>query len=379
MKRIDQLSARNSLVSTEGQAVKGMSGVRWIVVAAVLAAGCGGSSGPTSPGNPTGVPASPTGPSPTPVVTGSVTSATDDSAAGNVAFTLTAGGTLVGVSDIGGAFSVGFPAAGLNRTFLAAVGFVTRETNILAPAANLKLSLIPSTFDLASFNQMFRHAQVGGSGAGLTRWTSAPGLVIERRVVEFTEICALTYPALDEEINGVDTDRIIADMRDGYQLLTAGRLGPLASIETQEAEAGSTVSPRQSGKIVVMRGVGLTAKLGFWGYACWSRTADGEVAGGFIILDRDFDSSTNPSLSQYHRSLRMHELGHTLGCQHVSTGRLSVMNSNARTEPNDFDRQAALIATLRPTGNRMPDTDPMSHSATSASPTSQALIWHGAH
>jgi hypothetical protein len=38
------------------------------------------------------------------------------------------------------------------------------------------------------------------------------------------------------------------------------------------------------------------------------------------------------------------------------------MNSQARTEPNDFDRDAARIAFQRPPGNRTPDVDPTSAS-----------------
>ncbi len=75
------------------------------------------------------------------------------------------------------------------------------------------------------------------------------------------------------------------------------------------------------------------------------------------MLDRDFDRSA----SEFKRSLRAHELGHALGYQHV-TGRTSVMNSQGRTEPNDFDRAAARIAFQRPPGNRSPDVDPTSAS-----------------
>jgi hypothetical protein len=59
----------------------------------------------------------------------------------------------------------------------------------------------------------------------------------------------------------------------------------------------------------------------------------------------------------FRRSLRAHELGHALGYSHV-TVRTSVMNSNARTEPNEFDREATQIVYQRPPGNRSPDTDP---------------------
>lgn len=335
-----------------------------------MAAACGGNGSPTRPGTPNPGTGTPPEPQPTPgpfAVTGFAVDATNDAAATRVSFTVN--GTLVGRSGANGTFNVGFPTSGVNRTVITASGFVSRETGITAPGANLRLSLIPATFDLPAFDQMFRH-----SSSGLTRWTSPPGLVLERQVVQFTQVCQQSYQAIDETIGDADRDAILRDMRDGYEILTAGRIGSLTSVSTQTSGAGTTIAPRQDRKIVVIRGAGLTSATGFWGYACWSTTADGEVTSGFIILDNAFEKSTSP----FHRSLRMHELGHTLGCQHVSTGRTSVMNSNARTEPNDFDRQAARIATLRPTGNRTPDTDPAAHAAASLA-ASRAVTWHGAH
>lgn len=345
---------------------------RLVVVLPVALAACGGSRGPNAPE--TNNPGSGGTPVPGPhVVTGTTVSAINGAAAPSVDFTVN--GTLVGRSGAGGTFSVGFPSTGVNRTVLNAAGFVTRDTGVTAPAGAVQLSLIPSSFDLASFDQMFRHQQLAGTGPGLTRWTSAPAIVIERRVLQFTEVNAATYQALDETLTQAEVDSVADDMRAGYDILTAGRLGPPASLTSQEAAAGATVTPRQDRTIVVTRQKGLTTSTGFWGYARWSTTADGEVTSAVIMLDRDFEVSA----SVFHRSLRMHELGHALGCQHISTGRLSVMNSNARTEPNDFDRQSARLASLRPTGNRTPDIDPASHSATTAGRTSQALVWHGAH
>jgi hypothetical protein len=87
------------------------------------------------------------------------------------------------------------------------------------------------------------------------------------------------------------------------------------------------------GSIVVARYEGLTAATTFWGYTRWAWNGAGEMQGGIVMLDRGFDESD----SQYKRSLRTHELGHALGYQHVFA-LTSVMNSNARTEPNAFDR-----------------------------------------
>ncbi|HUF22512.1 MAG TPA: hypothetical protein VMN81_00155 [Vicinamibacterales bacterium] len=359
-----------------------MTIARWMVVLAALAvAGCGSSgSGGGSPTSPGGTqPPPPGGPPPSPgphMVTGSVVSALDDAAgAANVAFT--AADTLVGHSDPGGAFAVGFHTSGTNRTTLTAEGFVTRETGIAAPGSDLRLSLIPSSFDLAAFNQMFRHTQVAGTGAALARWTTPPALVIERRVLQFTSTGATSYTALEETLTDAEVSAIIADMTDGYAILTAGRLGTFESVTTQLTDPGAEVTVSHPGTIVVTRQAGLTGASGFWGYARWA-TSVGAVTRGFIMLDRNFDSSTNPSLSQYHRSLRMHELGHALGCQHV-TGRDSVMNSHARIVPNEFDRQAARIAMLRPPGNRAPDIDPPTNIATTAARTTQPVTWHGAH
>lgn len=308
-------------------------------------------------------------PSPGPfMLTGTMTNVLDGSVLSGVSFTVN--GTLLGSSGGGGSFAIGFPATGTNRSVLAANGYVTRETGITAPGGPITLSLIPSSFDLGAFDQMFR-----SSSTGLTRWRSAPGLVLERRVVQFTNTCAQSYQAIDDVITGAEAESILTDMRDGYTILTDGRLGALASIDQQTAENGATVTTRQDRKIVVYRGAGLTSSTGFWGYACWSLTGDGEVTGGFIVLDRDFDKNPSP----FHRSLRMHELGHTLGCNHVNISRLSVMNSNARTEPNEFDRQSARIASLRPTGNRAPDTDPVTHVATTAGRITKTVTWHGAH
>jgi hypothetical protein len=57
--------------------------------------------------------------------------------------------------------------------------------------------------------------------------------------------------------------------------------------------------------------------------------------------------------------LRIHELGHALGYQHV-TSRTSIMNPALGPEPSQFDREGAIIAFQRPPGNRAPDTDPKS-------------------
>jgi predicted Zn-dependent protease len=46
------------------------------------------------------------------------------------------------------------------------------------------------------------------------------------------------------------------------------------------------------------------------------------------------------------RLLRIHELGHALGYNHVKSRR-SIMNPTLGSEPTDFDRRAAMVAFRR--------------------------------
>ena len=84
------------------------------------------------------------------------------------------------------------------------------------------------------------------------------------------------------------------------------------------------------------------------GYGLWSEQPDGSIGGGAMYLDRDFDRDDNRR-----RLLRIHELGHALGYQHVES-RTSIMNPSIGPEPTEFDRAGAIIAFARPVGNRSP-------------------------
>ena len=90
------------------------------------------------------------------------------------------------------------------------------------------------------------------------------------------------------------------------------------------------------------------------GYGQWSDSRDGSIVGGAMYLDRDFDRDDNRR-----RLLRIHELGHALGYQHVES-RTSIMNPSIGPEPTEFDRAGAVIAFSRPVGNKSPDVDPSS-------------------
>jgi hypothetical protein len=90
------------------------------------------------------------------------------------------------------------------------------------------------------------------------------------------------------------------------------------------------------------------------GYGSWAEKPDGSIAGGAMFLDKEFDRDDSRR-----RLLRIHELGHALGYQHVNS-RTSIMNPSIGPEPTDFDRAGAIIAFQRPVGNKAPDVDPSS-------------------
>jgi hypothetical protein len=224
---------------------------------------------------------------------------------------------------------------------------VERVTRLRVPGPDATLSLMPASLDLGAFNQMFR-------GAGeLHRWTDAPRLVVQRRALQFTDVSAASYKALESVMSEEEVAGLIADLQWALPQLTGDRFHAFAGHEVELAAEGADVAVSRPGAILVARYVGLTTGTTFWGYGRWSWNSLGELQAGILKIDHGFDTSGSP----FRRSLRAHELGHTLGYRHV-TLRDSVMQSHARTEPNQFDRDGARLAFQRPPGNRPPDIDP---------------------
>jgi hypothetical protein len=227
---------------------------------------------------------------------------------------------------------------------------VERRTNVRVPGADLLVSLISGQFDLKAFDEMFRAPQ-------LRRWTSAPPLLLETRALQFTDVNMIDAVALADVMPEAEATSLVNDLTWALPQLTGGQFTAFATITKQQSIQGQRVELLKDDVITVSRVVGLRAATGFDGYGRWRFETDGRIVAGIVMLDRDFDRSA----SEFKRSLRAHELGHALGYQHV-TARTSVMNSQGRTEPNDFDRAAARIAFQRPPGNRSPDVDPTSAS-----------------
>jgi hypothetical protein len=253
-------------------------------------------------------------------------------------------------ADGSGMFSVEVGSAGTHRIKISAGSIVDRDTAIVGPAAErIRLTLIPTSFDLAAFDEMFRTAN-----SRLQRWTTAPALVVVASVMAYHAGGSAEYEATAEQLSEEEAEQMVAHLREGLEVLTGGTFSSFASVSIERPAAGTRVAVQRGGRVVVGRYTGIVTMVNTIGYGQWSELPDGTVVGGAVFLDRDFDRD-----DQRRRLLRIHELGHALGYLHVKT-RTSIMNPAIGPEPTEFDRVAARIAFQRPPGNRAPDADPVS-------------------
>jgi Matrixin len=279
------------------------------------------------------------------VLQGQAVSAIDGTAPGAVSVQV---GSRFGIqSDENGYFEVDVGAAGTHTLTVSGNKIVERQTTVTTPTADrAKVTVIPSTFDMAAFSEMFR------SGGRLQRWTTKPSLVIVGSIMRYVSGNTDRFQATGERLTDDEVTRLLEHLNEGLFLLTAGNYTTFASVTVEWPNAGDEVAVQRTGSVVIGRYTGVRAMTNTIGYGSWAERPDGTIVGGSIWLDRDFDRD-----DARRRLLRIHELGHALGYNHV-TARSSVMNPAIGPEPTDFDRAGAAIAFQRPVGNVAPDTDP---------------------
>lgn len=209
-----------------------------------------------------------------------------------------------------------------------------------------RLSLMPASFDLHAFDEMFRTAN-----SRLQRWTTRPSLVVLGTVMNYRGP-AEEFNATSEQMSDDEISLLVAHLNEGLALMTGGTYTSFADVKIERMAAGDRSSVARAGSIVVGRYNGVQTFAQTIGYGTWAENEVGAVVGGAMFLDSRFDKSDDRR-----RLLRIHELGHALGQLHVET-RVSIMNPAIGPEPTEFDRHAAIVAFQRPPGNVSPDTDP---------------------
>jgi hypothetical protein len=280
------------------------------------------------------------------VLQGQAVSVIDNTAAPNVSVQV--GRTRAVTTDVNGYFQTDVGDPGSYTTSLTGDAIVTRLTMVTGPAAErVRVSLIPASFDLIAFDAMFRTAN-----ARLQRWNMRPSLVVVAATMAYTGTSSLQYDAKSDGMSDDEVTQLVAHLTEGLSILTGGTYTSFASVSIEHPAAGASVSVARTGSIVVGRFTGMVGMTEVIGFGRWEEQSDGTVTGGSIYLDHDFDKNDSRR-----RLLRIHELGHALGYNHVTT-RTSIMNPSIGPDVTDFDRTGAVIAFQRPIGNLTPDTDP---------------------
>ena len=201
-----------------------------------------------------------------------------------------------------------------------------------APHAREALRTAWTSSDDAALREMIE----GGKGRR-EAWQRAPDLVILEAVMDFTDNIAAGAVATDAMLGQDDVTQLEADMTEALAPLTDGRTPSFASVTVEPVAAGQSVRLFRRGTVVVGRFAGVQERSGTLGFG--GRTArDGVITSGLVVLDHEFDSH-----SSRRRVLRMHELGHALGYNHVES-RPSVMNPRVGSDLTDFDRAAIAFA-----------------------------------
>ena len=262
--------------------------------------------------------------------------------------TITGTGVAAAPSDAMGVFEIGAVSLSTapRRVELVSPKAVPRRTYVRVPDVHTEISLVPVTFNLTAFDEMLRDPR-------LRRWRAAPPLVIERQTLQVSSVDAAEGTALDDRMSDGELQSLLTDLRWALPRLTGNTFRAFGGVTERVTDPANVSTLLTRGAITVVRVKGLAAATGTLGWARWLFERDGTVVGGVIMLDLEFDRSDSP----YRRSLRAHELGHTLGYAHVSSA-MSVMNPDARLEPTAFDRAATRIAFARQPGNLAPDVEP---------------------
>jgi hypothetical protein len=184
-----------------------------------------------------------------------------------------------------------------------------------------------------AMNEMLR-----GTSGHERHWMQRPSLVVVMTVMAFVDEQQQDFQAVDAHLTDAEAHQLADDLTAGLTLLSGRTFEHFASVRFETPGAGTSVHVARDGEIVVGRFRGVRASLNAVGYGGRTARADGTITSGTVMLDEEYDGH-----DPLRNLLRMHELGHALGFNHVESQR-SIMNAVLGAEPTDFDRKVARIA-----------------------------------
>jgi hypothetical protein len=168
-------------------------------------------------------------------------------------------------------------------------------------------------------------------------------LIIEQSMITGYPLTTATEALLDSS----EIQSIVSLMTAALPQLTAGTFQTFRSITVRSTIAGDDVAMTTSQCITVV--VYLVKDGSVCGRAAPDYDPSYMVRSGRVWIYRDW--------THCNRGTVVHELGHALGYNHVTTVP-SIMNPVSPANIQPFDLQAVTVAFARPPGNRAPDIDP---------------------
>jgi hypothetical protein len=208
------------------------------------------------------------------------------------------------------------------------------EHSAVVPGASVVTSVLsPAEDETRAMNEML----LGTSGHE-RHWMRRPSLVVVTTVMAFVDGPRQDFQTIDAHLSDDEARQLVDDMTAGLTLLSGRTFEHFASVRFETPGVGVSVRMARDGEIVVGRFRGVRTKLNAVGYGGRTARADGTITSGTVMLDEDYDGH-----DPLRNLLRMHELGHALGFNHVESQR-SIMNAVLGAEPTDFDRRVARLA-----------------------------------
>jgi hypothetical protein len=186
--------------------------------------------------------------------------------------------------------------------------------------------------DQAALDELLR-----GSKGRIQYWNGVPELVVLTSVMDYRGD-GNDSVATSEQLTVPEAEGLVAELTSALRFLTSDNYQRFAATRLERVAPGGHASLSRRGQIVVGRYNGLRTLRSTIGLGGRAARADGSIFGAAILLDREYDQS-----SDARRLLRMHELGHALGYNHVQS-QASIMNEVIGSEPTTFDRMAARVA-----------------------------------